>query len=139
MTNATTSRLKADDEIGRICETVVGELNRLTGSAFSPRTKTTIKAIRKLLNDKFTVDDFLTVVNFCYDSWATDPKMSQFLTPASIFRTEKFEDKLERAKNLVGSSSRPATDEEIIEAANALYVDGPPGQDDDFEIPWENS
>lgn len=116
VTNATTSRLKADDEIGRICETVVGELNRLTGSAFSPRTKTTIKAIRKLLNDKFTQDDFIQVVNFCYDSWATDSKMSQFLTPASIFRTDKFEDKLERSKNMSKSPGQ-ASEEALARAA----------------------
>jgi hypothetical protein len=52
-----------------------------------------------ILDKGFTVEDIILVVNDCYQSWFTDEKMRQFLTPTSILRTEKFEAKLERARN----------------------------------------
>jgi len=71
-------------------ETVIEYLNTVCGTKFkttSEKTKTLIKA---RLAEKFTIEDFKTVIDKKFNDWGKDVKMSTYLRPETLFGT-KFE------------------------------------------------
>jgi len=85
-------------EIESPVETIVGLLNRLTGSSFRTKTEGTIKAINARLSDKYTVDDILLVVEYKVEDWINDPEMSKYLQPSTLFRPSHFENYFQAAQ-----------------------------------------
>ena len=69
---------------------VINHLNQKTNSNYKATTKKTQDLIKARLNEGFTVDDFKTVINTKTAKWKTDPKMSDFLRPETLFGN-KFE------------------------------------------------
>jgi uncharacterized phage protein (TIGR02220 family) len=82
--------------------TIVNMLNTVVGSNYRPTTALTIKYISGRLSEKFTVNDFEKVIKYQSMLWKNDSKMSQYLTPDTLFRPSNFEKYLQNAnRNLL--------------------------------------
>ncbi|TES88933.1 MAG: hypothetical protein E3J94_07160 [Desulfobacteraceae bacterium] len=89
------SKLERELEVkGNIYTRVVQYLNQKTGKKFSDKTKTTRSFINARVNDGFSEQDFLTVIDNKCSKWLSDPKMIEFLRPQTLFGT-KFESYLQ--------------------------------------------
>lgn len=81
---------KENKNINNIYIAVIEHLNRMTGQRYKPTTKATQDKIDARLNEGFTLDDFIAVIDKKTAQWKDDPKMSEFLRPQTLFGT-KFE------------------------------------------------
>lgn len=89
--------IKKEKELNReeIYKKVVGRLNELTGSNFRSNTKNTIELINGRLNEGYTEEDLIMVVEkMCY-LWSNpkkgDKDMREYLQPSTLFRPTNFE------------------------------------------------
>lgn len=88
-------------EINNIICRVIDRLNELTGSNFKPTTENTIKLIKGRLNEGYTEEDLITVVEKMCFLWGRKPKkgekdMRPYLRPSTLFRPSNFENYLNR-------------------------------------------
>lgn len=72
---------------------IVGHLNEKAGKGFKHTSKETQTLIRARMNDGFTVENFVTVIDKMSAKWKGDPKMDDYLRPSTLFGT-KFENYL---------------------------------------------
>lgn len=84
---------------------IVDYLNQAANTSFKAASKNTQSLINARTREGFTVDDFKAVIDGRVKAWATDPKMSEYLRPQTLFGT-KFESYLNASK------AKPKTDEE---------------------------
>ena len=75
-----------EDSVARI----VGLLNDLTDSKFSPQTKETRSALVALLKT-YSEMEIAEAIEFKCCEWGGDTKMCQYLTPSTLFRASNFE------------------------------------------------
>ena len=68
---------------------IINYLNEKAGTHYRPTTDATVKVINARLNEKFTVEDFKTVIDKKTEQWKGTP-MEEFLRPQTLFGT-KFE------------------------------------------------
>lgn len=80
-----------------IVEQIISYLNQKIGSHYLPSTNKTKSLIHARLSEKFTVDDFKTVIDIKAEEWKDDPKMAKFLRPETLFGT-KFESYLNQPR-----------------------------------------
>lgn len=76
---------------------IVDYLNKACNTSFKASTKTTSAHISARLKEGFTLEDFKAVIDHKKEQWYTDPKMSPYLRPQTLFGT-KFESYLQEAK-----------------------------------------
>lgn len=69
---------------------IIDYLNLRTGSSYRHTTKKTKDLIKARFNEKFTLDDFKTVIDKKTIEWINKPDMVGFLRPETLFGT-KFE------------------------------------------------
>jgi len=69
---------------------IVLYLNQKTNQNYRAGGKETRKLIQSRWNDGFRIDDFRKAIDNMSAKWLTDPKMSQYLRPLTLFGT-KFE------------------------------------------------
>ena len=67
---------------------IIDYLNSTAGKKFK-HTKTNYGFINARLKDGFTIDDLKTVVDKKTAEWSADPRMNQYLRPATLFNAEK--------------------------------------------------
>lgn len=84
---------------------IVDYLNQAANTSFKAASKNTQSLINARTREGFTLDDFKAVIDGRVKAWATDPKMSEYLRPQTLFGT-KFESYLNASK------AKPKTDEE---------------------------
>lgn len=72
---------------------IVSHLNRRTGRRYNPDTPSTQKHINARLNEKYTVDDFITVIDKKCDEWL-GTEFEKFLRPETLFNRTHFDDYL---------------------------------------------
>ena len=77
-------------------EKIISYLNQKTGKNFRHTTKETRGHIRARWSDGFRMDDFKRVIDSKSAKWKSDPKMSGYLRPLTLFGT-KFESYLNEA------------------------------------------
>lgn len=78
---------------------VIDKLNSLANKSYKSTSKKTQQIIRARANEGFTLEDFYKVIENKVGTWKDDPKMDQYLRPATLFGT-KFESYLnEKLKN----------------------------------------
>lgn len=87
-----------------IYKDVIDFLNTKTGSKYKHNTDSTQRYIKARINEGFTIDDFKTVISKKTDDWKSDPKMSPYLRPETLFGT-KFEGYLNEGGSTSGTSS----------------------------------
>jgi uncharacterized phage protein (TIGR02220 family) len=71
---------------------IIDYLNKKLGTEYKHTTKSTQEHIKARLNEKFTVEDFKTVIDNKYDDWK-GTEFEQYLRPTTLFGT-KFENYL---------------------------------------------
>ena len=76
---------------------IVAYLNAAIGASFKATTKKTVQLISARMKEGFTVDDFKAVIDKKSSDWKSDPKMSRYLRPETLFGT-KFEGYLQESK-----------------------------------------
>ncbi|HAY3738780.1 TPA: conserved phage C-terminal domain-containing protein [Escherichia coli] len=88
---------------------VLEHFNRVTNSAYGKggRTKTTLGYIRGRLAEDYSPEDLMLVVDYLYEKWAKDPKMSDYLRPKTLFAPENCVEYFDKAKKWE-SAGRPA-------------------------------
>lgn len=69
---------------------IMSYFNQQAGTSYRASSKATQRLISARTNEGFTVDDFKKVIDIKVANWKDDPKMSQYLRPATLFGT-KFE------------------------------------------------
>lgn len=69
---------------------IIDYLNTKAGTRYRASSNATQRLIRARMNDHFVVEDFKKVIDLKVAAWKNDPKMSQYLRPATLFGT-KFE------------------------------------------------
>lgn len=72
------------------CKEVIDHLNAKIGSHYKPTSLKTKKLIKARRDEGFTLEDFKTVIDKKCESWLSDPEMSRYLRPETLFGT-KFE------------------------------------------------
>jgi len=75
-------------------KTIIDYLNEKLGTKYTYAGAKQHRAIVARLNEGFTVDDFLQVIDTKYDDWIDDEKMKPYLRPETLFGT-KFESYLQ--------------------------------------------
>lgn len=78
-------------------DVVIDHMNQTTGSRYQKKP-TSKKPINGRLSEGFTVEDLQLVVEFKYQHWGDNPEMAQYLRPATLFGTDKFNGYLMAAK-----------------------------------------
>lgn len=76
---------------------VIDCLNNVCNTSYKSTRKSTVAHINARLSEGFTIDDFRHVICFMNEQWGSDPKMSAYLRPETLFGT-KFEGYLMAAK-----------------------------------------
>ena len=69
---------------------VIEYLNQKTGKAFKDQSKDSRRLIKARFDEGYTLDDFKKVIDNKVAAWGGDPKMDEYLRPATLFST-KFE------------------------------------------------
>jgi uncharacterized phage protein (TIGR02220 family) len=86
-----------DESLKESCEEIIKYMNLVAGTTYRSSNKETVGHINARLKEGFTVKDFITVINFKWQQWSTDPKMSQYFRPQTLF-CNKFEGYLNAAR-----------------------------------------
>lgn len=69
---------------------IMSYFNQQAGTSYRASSKATQRLIKARSNEGFEVEDFKKVIDIKVTAWKNDPKMSQYLRPATLFGT-KFE------------------------------------------------
>lgn len=87
-------------------ERIVDHLNEVAVKNFRPTTTETRLLIAKLIVEEgYTEQDLITVIDNKADSWVGDPKMDRYMQPSTLFRASKFEGYLNERRNPSGTGS----------------------------------
>lgn len=78
-------KVKKDEKYKEEILIIVDYLNEKTGKSFKGGAKSTVSHINARLTESFTVEDFKAVIDQKVSDWANDPKMSEYLRPATLF------------------------------------------------------
>lgn len=88
---------------------IIDYLNKKTNKNFKYTSKSTQRLINARFKEKFTVDDFKTVIDTKTSQWLKDKKMSAYLRPDTLFGT-KFESYLNEQVNVKQQTTGPYID-----------------------------
>lgn len=91
--------VKEKENLMPIVKQVVDYLNEKAGTKYRAYSKATADLVKARLNEKYTVDDFKTVIDNMTAKWLGDTKMESYLRPETLFNRSHFESYLNtRAK-----------------------------------------
>ncbi|MCC3379859.1 conserved phage C-terminal domain-containing protein [Paenibacillus farraposensis] len=85
---------KGEIVLPSIHEEIISYLNEKTGKNYNFKVKTTKEFINGRISEGRTVEDFKNVIDIKCSHWLNDPKMSQYLRPATLFRPSNFDNYL---------------------------------------------
>lgn len=77
-------------EITDLAKQVLKHLNLVTGSRYQP-AKGTLENIRARLREGHKMADLCLVAEYKQVNWGEDPKMAEYLRPATLYQPSKFE------------------------------------------------
>lgn len=78
---------------------IIEDLNSKTGKKYRSTSKATQVLIRAIWVEGFRLEDFEKVHTHQLDKWKDDPKMSEYLRPATLYSASKFEGYLNNPSN----------------------------------------
>jgi len=90
----------------RIYSQVIDHLNNQSGNDFQSRSKGTQRHIDARVNEGYSLEDFIRVIDLKVPQWKDDAKMSAFLRPETLFGP-KFESYLQEAKREAKRALKP--------------------------------
>lgn len=82
---------KDDPKFSEQAAKIIDHLNQKTGAHYKASTPKTKELIKARMNEGFTVDDFLKVIDNKVAEWGNDGKMRNYLRPVTLFAPSKFE------------------------------------------------
>ena len=85
---------------------IISYLNTASCKSFKPTAKETQRHINARLDEGYTSKDFQTVIDNKVAVWSDDPKMVEYLRPATLFGT-KFESYLQAANSQPTTQHQP--------------------------------
>ncbi|MGG4218846.1 conserved phage C-terminal domain-containing protein [Paenibacillus jamilae] len=85
---------KGEIDMPNIHEEIISYLNKKTGKRYSSKVKTNKELINGRISEGRTIDDFKYVIDTKCSHWLNDPKMCQYLRPATLFRPSNFDNYL---------------------------------------------
>ena len=109
------------------CKKIIEYLNLKTGKHYRPNSRTTKELIQARLNEGYTEDDLITVIDNKVDDWLGNPDMEKYLAPETIFCAKHFEKYLNqkaRAKPKVVKMPEPPQEEISDEEFFAMVDSG---------------
>ena len=68
-------------------EKIINHLNKKASKNYRSTTAATRRLIKARMNEGFSIDDFMIVIDNKTNDWKNDPKMSKFLRPVTLFGT----------------------------------------------------
>ena len=83
---------------------IIDYLNQVCGTRYQYTAQKSKEHIRARLKEKYTVDDFKTVIDKKAKDWLNDLKMSKYLRPETLFGT-KFESYLNQPESTEGNNN----------------------------------
>lgn len=113
-------------------ERVIEYLNQKTGKKFQP-VDANLKFIRARIAESATWETLTGVIDLKCADWLTDPKMHEYLRPATLFNAEKFNQYV----GLIGAPRPKTKDEELDEAFGITGDSGGDATGDVFDTAWE--
>ena len=72
---------------------ILDYLNQVTGKSYSPKTEAYKQLINARINEGYTVDDFIKVIDNKYAEWR-DTEYEKYLRPKTLFAKSHFDDYL---------------------------------------------
>ncbi len=107
--NKNKKRIEQEENRKEIYSRVVDYLNEKAGTSYKATTKTMQEKINARLDEGFSLDDFIVVINNKCDAWLKDAKMCKYLRPETLFGN-KFESYLnEISKENTDQSAQKST------------------------------
>lgn len=88
----------SEHKFGEECNEILKYMNLVAGTGYTTKNKTTTSYINARLSEGFVVRDFVTVINHKWKQWGSDPKMSQYFRPQTLFCAKNFEGYLNAAR-----------------------------------------
>ena len=70
---------------------IIDHLNKKAGTNYKVSSRATVEMIKARLDEKWTVEDFFRAIDNMTEAWKGDPKMENYLRPATLFQRSKFE------------------------------------------------
>lgn len=98
--NNTRDNITSDNRYSPVFERVIAHLNERTGQHYRSSSRKTQSLLRARLDEGFTEDDMITVIDSRAADWMTDDRMRRYLRPETLFGT-KFEGYLNAADSTV--------------------------------------
>lgn len=116
---------------------VVNFLNETVKPAcnFRESSKATAAHIRQRVAEGFSVSDICIVIEHKNSQWRNDPKMSEYLRPATLFGTGKFEAYLVAARTWEKSGKRSASSQSANQNQNRSITTDFGADKDKFQQP----
>lgn len=102
-------------------EQIVAYMNKKWGTNYRPTTRATVSLIQARLNEGFTTEDFIRVIDNQTAEWKHDSKMKKFLRPQTLF-SGKFESYLNSEVSDEAEKKRLAEEAgEIMEKGGTVW------------------
>lgn len=99
-------------------------LNKKTGREYQ-LVEANLKLVRARLKEGFTLDDLIDVVDLKCSQWATNPKMREYLRPATLFNAEKFNQYIAQARDPTTKRERDDLEAWLTEGQDQNdFIDG---------------
>ncbi|MGD7007593.1 conserved phage C-terminal domain-containing protein [Metabacillus sp. 84] len=116
----TTNKNVKNEKNINIYADVINYLNEKAGTNFKDTTKKTRDLIKARVNENFTKEDLILVIDYCCTNWkgktfANGNKGDDYLQPSTLFNN-KFDERLQKAKKTKGS-----TKETFLESPELLF------------------
>ena len=75
---------------------IVDHLNEKAGTKYMASSRATVELIKARLNERWTVEDHIKVIDNMTAAWKGDQKMEEYLRPSTLFARAHFEEYLNR-------------------------------------------
>ena len=75
---------------------IVDHLNEKAGTKYMASSRATVEMIKARLNERWTVEDHIKVIDNMTAAWKGDPKMEEYIRPSTLFARAHFEEYLNR-------------------------------------------
>jgi uncharacterized phage protein (TIGR02220 family) len=106
------------DHADETVEKIISHLNDRAGTRYKCSTRKTRSLISARLNEGFSLDDFISVIDKKCCDWGNDAKMSKYLRPETLFGT-KFEGYLNEREKTNGNIQRTYRESQQKSQGNA--------------------
>ena len=94
-------------------ERTIKFLNKTLGSSFRDSTQQTKKDLKKIWEEKYTLQEVARMIIYKHQEWKDDKDMSKFLVPSTLFRFSNFEKYVEASRNF-----KPKKEESFYRSAS---------------------